>query len=226
MPAGLREADAPASRSRTEGRSLRRRQAGPAEGRSKAPGKAGKRRGPRKATAHSLENTALWYLTRFGASAASLERVLARRVERSARHHGTDREEGLAIIARLIARYRRSGLLDDKAYAIARAGTLNRRGKPVKAITFALRAKGVTGEDIDDALLALEDQGADADMGAAARYVRRRRLGPFRAAPEREEHRERDLAALARAGFGYDVARRVIEAETPGDVEAGNGRRE
>ncbi len=187
------------------------------------PGKAGKRRVPRKATAKSLENAALWYLTRFGTSAANLERVLARRVERSARHHGTDREEGLENIARLIARYRRSGLLDDKAYAIARAKTLNWRGKPVRAITLALRAKGVTGDDIDEALLALEDHGGDPDMGAAARYARRRRLGPFRAAPERQEHRERDLAALARAGFGYDVARRVIGAETPGDFDEGMG---
>ncbi|MCH8327975.1 MAG: methionine--tRNA ligase, partial [Candidatus Marinimicrobia bacterium] len=89
-----------------------------------APVKAGKRRVPRKATAKSLENAALWYLTRFATSAANLERVLARRVQRSARHHGTDREEGLANIARLIARYRRSGLLDDRAYAIAKAGTL------------------------------------------------------------------------------------------------------
>lgn len=190
------------------------------------PGKAAKRRVPRKATARSLENAALWYLTRFATSAANLERVLARRVERSARHHGTDRDVGMAIINRLIARYRRSGLLDDRAYAIARAGTLNRRGKPASAITLALRAKGVTGEDIDEALLALKRQGADPDRSAAARYARRRRLGPFRAAPEREEHRQRDLAALARAGFGYDVARRIIEAETPGDVEAGDGRRE
>jgi len=199
--------------------------AGPAEdeGEGEAPGRAAKRRVPRKATAKSLENAALWYLTRFGTSAANLERVLARRVERSDRHHGTGREEGMAIIARLIARYRRSGLLDDRAYAIARAKTLNWRGKPVKAIAFALRAKGVMSEDIDEALLALKDQGADPDMGAAARYARRRRLGPFRAAPEREEHRERDLQALARAGFGYSVARRIIEAETPGDLEAGDG---
>ncbi len=196
---------------------------GPAEGEGEAPGKAAKRRVPRKATARSLENAALWYLTRFGTSAANLERVLARRVERSARHHGTVREEGLAIIARLIARYRRSGLLDDRAYAIARAGTLNRRGKPVRAIAFALRAKGVASEDIDDALLALKDHSADPDMGAAARYARRRRLGPFRAALEREEHRERDLAALARAGFGYGVARRIIEALSPGDFDEGDG---
>lgn len=187
------------------------------------PGKAVKRRVPRKATAKSLENVALWYLTRFATSGANLARVLARRVDRSARHHGTDREEGREFIARLIARYHRSGLLDDRAYAIARAKALNLRGKPVKAITFALRAKGVMNEDIDEALLALEDQGTDPDMGAAARYARRRRLGPFRAAPERQEHHQRDLAALARAGFGYDVARHIIGAETPGDVEVGDG---
>ena len=63
------------------------------------------------------------------------------------------------------------------------------------------------------------------DIAAAARYARRR-LGPFRAAPEREEHHERDLAALARAGFGCDVARRFIGVESPEEVEAGNGRRE
>jgi regulatory protein len=187
------------------------------------PGKAAKRRVPRKATVKSIENAALWYLTRYSTSGANLKRVLARRVDRSARHHGTDREEGMAIIDRLIARYRRSGLLDDRAYAIARAKALNWRGKPVKAIAFALRAKGVTGEDIDQALSALKGEGADPDMGAAARYARRRRLGPFRAAPDRDEHHQRDLAALARAGFGYDVARRIIEAESPGDVEAEDG---
>ncbi len=195
----------------------------PAEDECEAPGRARQRRVPRKATAKSLENAALWYLTRFGTSAANLERVLARRVERSARHHGTDREEGLANIGQLIARYRRSGLLDDRAYAIARAKTLNWRGKPVKAIVFALRAKGIASEDIDEALLALKDHGADPDMGAAARYARRRRVGPIRAQHEREEHRQRDHAALARAGFGYSVARRIIGAESPGEVEAGDG---
>ena len=133
--------------------------AGPAEDEAKAPGRAGKRRVPRKATAKSIENAALWYLTRFATSAGNLERVLARRVERSARHHGTDREEGREFIARLIARYRRSGLLDDRAYAIARAGTLNRRGKPVKAITFALPAQGIASEHTDEARLALGAQG-------------------------------------------------------------------
>jgi regulatory protein len=50
------------------------------------------------------------------------------------------------------------------------------------------------------------------DLAAAVALVRRRRLGCFRTKAERSVRRERDMAVLARAGFGYDVARKVIEA--------------
>ena len=55
-------------------------------------------------------------------------------------------------------------------------------------------------------------------MAAAAALARRRRLGPFRRPGEREERRDKDLAALARVGFSYAVARRVIEAPSPEDL--------
>ncbi|MEK9755042.1 MAG: hypothetical protein VW338_17755, partial [Rhodospirillaceae bacterium] len=45
-------------------------------------------------------------------------------------------------------------------------------------------------------------------------------LGPFRAGAERPARRDKDLAALARAGFGYDVARRVVDAASPEALEA------
>jgi hypothetical protein len=35
--------------------------------------------------------------------------------------------------------------------------------------------------------------------------------------------REKDLAALARAGFSYDVARRVIETPSPDDLADDKG---
>ena len=40
--------------------------------------------------------------------------------------------------------------------------------------------------------------------------------------------RDRDLAALGRQGFGYDVARKVVDAEDPEALEgeAGNRRRD
>ena len=178
------------------------------------------RRQPKKATARHLENVALWYLQRFAASADSLRKVLMRRVEKSARAHDTDREEGAALVEEIIARFRSSALLDDRIYAEGRALSLHRRGISSQGIRARLAAKGVGADDIDSALAMLRDETDEPDLAAAIAYARRRRIGPYRTRGDREELRERDLAALARQGFGYDIARRVIDAHDPGDLEA------
>ena len=74
-----------------------------------------RRRPPRKATPRYLENAALHYLERFATSAENLRRVLMRKVDRSARAHGTDPDEGAAAVEALIERFVRAGLLDDDA---------------------------------------------------------------------------------------------------------------
>ena len=179
-----------------------------------------KRRGPRKATASHLRNAALQYLERFATSSANLRRVLMRKVERSARHHGTDAEQGTGEVDALIARFEAAGLLDDAAYAAAQVDSLRRRGASARAAWARLLAKGLTAEIAE---AALADHGAgspDAEWAAAVVLARRRRLGPYRVAGDREEMREKDLAALARAGFSYDIARRMVAAGTVEEVEA------
>lgn len=178
------------------------------------------RRAPKKATARHLENVALWYLQRFAASAESLRRVLLRRVERSARAHGTDPGEGAALVEDIVARFRASGLIDDRVYAEGRARSLHRRGVSTRGIAARLRAKGVNAADIDAALAALGDGALEPDLAAAIAYARRRRIGPYRPPADREAMRARDLAALARQGFGYEVARRVVEAGDVDELEA------
>ena len=177
------------------------------------------RRKPRKVTGKSLDRAALFYLERFATSAENLRRVLMRRVESSARFQGTDREAGAALIDELVARYLASGLLDDRVYAEGRVRALRRRGTSARLIRLKLRQKGVADEVIAEALASLAGDVAEPEVTAAAALARRRRLGPFRRPGEREEKREKDLAALARIGFSYAVARRVIEAPSPEDLE-------
>ncbi len=178
-----------------------------------------KDRTPRKITPKSLESAALFYLQRYATSAENLRAVLTRRVQRSAAAHDDDPIAGAAIVDELIGRYVRSGLLDDRAYAEGRAASLHRRGVSRRGITMWLAAKGVSKDDIDDGLARLNDAYENPDFDAACNYARRRRLGPWRA-KDRTERRDRDLAALARQGFGYDLARRVIDAEDIGSLEA------
>lgn len=171
---------------------------------------------PKRLTAQHLENVALHYLQRFATSSGNLRRVLMRRVEKAARAAAEDavRDEGAALVEALIARWQASGLLDDAAYAEAKVYSLRRRGASARAIRQTLAAKGIAGEAAEDCLSRLGAADAEAELAAAVALARRRRLGPWRPAEARAAMRLKDVAALARAGFGYDLAIRVIDGET------------
>src|SRR5512144_3005675 len=121
------------------------------------------RRGPPPVTAERLEASALYYLQRFASSAENLRRVLERRVERSARQHGTDRAAGRALVDALVKRLQAGGLLDDRFYAEAKAASLHRRGASLGAIRRTLAAKGIAAEHTASATAALADVVAEPD---------------------------------------------------------------
>lgn len=176
-----------------------------------------RRRAPRKVTAQYIENAAAHYLGRFAASSAHLRRVLMTKVDRSARHHDTDPADGTKFVDAVIAKFERLGFLNDKAFAAMRARSLFATGTPLRGIRFKLKQQGVGEDDIEAALAELgeEEAVANLDLAAAVKLAERRRLGPFSNADEetRRANRDRDLGRLARAGFSYDIASRVIEAE-------------
>ena len=173
----------------------------------------GRRRGPRKATPKRLERAALHYLERYASSSENLRRVLMRRVERSARKYGTDREEGATAVDEIVRKFTELGYLNDKAYAEMRVAGLHRRGTSGRAIRYRLTLKGVPEDDIEAALEALAEDVVDPDRSAAIAYARRRRIGPWRR-DNRDRFRDRDLAALGRQGFSFDVALWIVDAES------------
>ncbi|QFU14904.1 regulatory protein RecX [Microvirga thermotolerans] len=169
------------------------------------------RRPPRKVTPAYLQRAALAYLERYASSAENLRRVLRRKVEKRCRLRGEDPAEFLEAIDAVVEGSVRSGLVDDVRYAEARVASLRRRGGSARAIRAKLTLKGVDRETIAAALEGeAGDPDADPEEEAARALARRRRLGPFRPG-ERAPHRDRDLAVLARAGFSYPVARRVVD---------------
>jgi regulatory protein len=119
-------------------------------------------------------------------------------------------------IAAIVAKFVDAGVIDDKAFAQTKARALHRRGTSGKLMRQKLRMAGVDSDTLDQAMAGLgQELHADPrqrEWQAAAALARRRRLGPYRPAKERKERRDRDLAAMARAGFDYDLARRIIDA--------------
>jgi regulatory protein len=170
---------------------------------------------PRKLAPADLQDRALDYLGRYAASTRRLRQVLTRRIRRSAEAHEFDPAPLLAELEQVIARLTRSGLLNDTAFAEMKARSLSRRGGSRRQIAAKLAASGVASVERTRALEALEEETPDAEFAAALAYAKRRRLGAFRArADDSPERRRKDLAAMARAGFALDLARRALLGES------------
>lgn len=164
-----------------------------------------------------LENAAVYYLRRFPSTEENLRRVLHNKVRRErARRDDAPDLDADAVIDVIVKRMRDAGLVDDEGYARGMAESLHRRGMPERAIRQRLRHKGAPREAIDAALERLREQHQAPDEEAAWALARRKRLGPYRHDEEqRRERRERDLGAMARAGYSFALARAVIDAEEP-----------
>ncbi|WP_082478764.1 RecX family transcriptional regulator [Methylobacterium sp. Leaf469] len=178
----------------------------------------------RPVSAAYLERAALHYLERYSASVAMLRRTLQRRVDKRCRLRDEDPSVHAETIDAVVARAVSAGLVDDARFTAGRMAALRRRGTSARALSAKLAAKGVPRGLVDEAMAAERDEaeaeGTDTEEAAANAYAKRRRLGPWRRPGTREAHRDRDLAAMARAGFPYGLARRIVEAELEPDADS------
>lgn len=167
---------------------------------------------PRRADARTLRQAALSYLQRYQSSKANLRRVLRQRLDRALLAYGPERTAGPEDIEVILDEYETAGLIDDSRYAENMADIWFHRGESVRAISARLSRKGVSSAVIEAAVGALKQNNPAADLQAAIALVRRRRLGPLRNPDKRADYFQKDLGVLARAGFTYHLARRVLEA--------------
>jgi regulatory protein len=186
---------------------------------SAAQGNGPKRKGGAPVTAEALDRAAAYYLERYASSAANLRRVLMRRVARAAANGLSDAAAGKRLVEELLARYAAAGLLDDRRYAGHKAASLARGGASRHRIRGKLLQQGVAGDEIAEAIAGLDDDSGMSELAAACALIRRRRLGPYRPVALRAKFRLKDLASLARAGFGFDLARRLLSAADPAALE-------
>ncbi|MBN9670627.1 regulatory protein RecX [Roseibium aggregatum] len=174
-------------------------------------------------TEDRLTRAAVHYLERYPSSEVNLRKVLERKVLKACLSLDEDLETYSDLVRTVVEKCVRAGLVNDRSFAETKTASLRRRGASSRKIEAKLAAKGVDRETIRSVL----DQDAQTDDDAAKAFARRKRLGPYRKATEREDRRDKDLAAMCRAGFSFELARRVVdgeidtEADASGDAPAG-----
>ncbi len=154
-----------------------------------------------------MRDLALHYVGRYATSRKKLSDYLVRKL----RERGWDGSLP-ADIDGLIADFVRLGYIDDAAFAASRARTLTARGYGGRRVSEDLRAKGIAEDDATDAKSESEAQ----QWQSADRFAQRKRIGPYAIEAASDEIRRKQLAAFLRAGHGFDVARRFVNAR-PGE---------
>jgi regulatory protein len=153
----------------------------------------------------------LAYLDRYGGPRARIKRTL----ERRARRKGLENEAAQQIVSSAMLQLDQLNIIDDAAFAAGKAAALRRRGASKRQTLAKLVASGIEKNLASQALDEFDSRSdEDAELAAAQRYAQRRRLGPWRLDQDtRVERRDRDIAALARAGFAVRLSISIIDGE-------------
>jgi regulatory protein len=169
---------------------------------------------PKKITLKRLENIALHYLSRYESSSENLRKILKRRVYKASKHHETNTNQANEWIEQIIDKMQRLEYINDDRYALNQLRRLWEKGASKRKMQAHLAQKGIPLEKITDILQNFMDS-LDIDdnfeLIAAKKHAKRKKIGIYRQKNQREDYRNKDLAAMARAGFSYEIAKKIID---------------
>lgn len=167
-----------------------------------------RKRPTKKITPQRLKNIGLYYLKRFESSVENLRSVLQKRVNQYAKENPEfNKQEAYQWVENVLAEFEKLHYLDDERFTEIKVRHYLAVGKPARYIQNKLREKGIANAQIDEML---DDFGYN-PQEMALKLAKRKKIGPFRPNEEaRKLNRQKDMAALIRAGFDYDVVSEIM----------------
>ena len=170
-----------------------------------------KKSAPKLPTKARLRNVALYYLDRFESSEENLRSVLKRRIDKYA-FFDKAYNPTLAYqwAEEVIAECLKQNFVNDTRYVEFKVNSYLNAGKSRRYIEQKLKQKGID----ENVVAQFFDDDNYSELETALNFARKKKIGRFRIDESaRLENRQKDLAALVRAGFDYDVAKTVLEDE-------------
>ncbi|MBL0923508.1 MAG: regulatory protein RecX [Sphingomonadaceae bacterium] len=151
-----------------------------------------------------LRALALHYVGKYATTKARLGTYLTRKI----RERGWDGERHTDVAA-LVEQFAELGYIDDAQFAEARSRSFVRRGYGERRLDEDLRAGGIGHADA----VAAKEHMSESSFAAAENFARRKRIGPFASTSASPEKRQKQLQAFLRAGHGFALSKRFVEAD-------------
>ena len=108
------------------------------------------------------------------------------------------------IIDSVIINLEKNKFIDDDRYSSIKILSLSKLGKSKNFISNYLIKKGIDKTQIQNNLNLMENNNNDWELDSAKIFVKKKRL------LEKNEIYEKKLARMARAGFSYDICKKIL----------------
>ncbi|MBR5154606.1 MAG: regulatory protein RecX [Alphaproteobacteria bacterium] len=169
-----------------------------------------KKRTPKFPTKARIKNIALYYLERFETSEDNLRNVLKRRIDKYAFFDKSyNKQDGYTLVEEVVKECIKNNFVCDERFAEFKINSYLRAGKSKRYIEQKLKLKGISENIVEKIIIESEYN----EFDVAYNFAKKKKIGPFRGSEEaRTQYYQKDLSALVRAGFSFDVAKDILDS--------------
>ena len=152
---------------------------------------------------NKLLKYAVDYLSKYDSSKNNLVNVLKRKIFRL-NVTNFEKKKLIDIIENIILKLEKNKFIDDDRYSSTKILSLSNSGKSKNFIFNYLIKKGVNKTQIQNNLNLMQQDNDNWELNSAKIFAKKKKL------LEKDQSYEKNLAKMARAGFSYDICKKIL----------------
>ena len=161
-------------------------------------------------TVEEMRNFAFSYVEKYAPSKQQLKTYLLKKYLKISSQNER-KQEITKLIDIVLSDLETNKFINDKFYSESKAKSMIRRGSSINKIRNYLIGKGVKDQFIKDTVNKINEDNSDQDFFSAIKICKKKRIGPARVEANRPLFYKKDIAVLARAGFDFEISRKVMD---------------
>ena len=151
-----------------------------------------------------LVKYAINYLSKYSSSKTNLERILKNKIRRTK----IEKKEKFALynsIPEIIKKLEKNNFINDYNYATSKINLLISNGKSKIFIKNYLLKKGIDKKLSSEIFAELNEKDSNWEIKSARTFARKKNF------QNNKNNNEKNLSKMARAGFSYEIAKKILE---------------
>ena len=143
------------------------------------------------------------YLSKYDSSKVNLVNVLKRKILRL-KTPNYEKRRLINIVESIIIKLEKNNFINDDRYSSTKILSLSNSGKSKNFIFNYLIKKGVNKTQIQNNFILMQQDNDNWELNSAKIFAKKKKL------LEKDQSYEKNLAKMARAGFSYDICKKIL----------------